>query len=159
MFGFPAQIGLGFGRNEPAVPVIDYDSTAEATLQRILIDTPVVSNLIGTRIYPNIVPQKAPMPAVTYQQISGPRLHDMQGAVGMCKARYQINCWAASYAKAKELAEVVRLTLDGYSSAGTIKVIHLANEGDLPKTIPGIDELTRYGKRLDFFVWFTEQII
>jgi hypothetical protein len=158
MFGFPAQIGLGFGRNEPAVPVIDYDSTAEAVLQRILIDAPVVSNLIGTRIYPNIVPQKAPMPAVTYQQISGPRLHDMQGAVGMAKARYQINCWAESYAKSKELDEAVRLTLDGYSSAGTIKVIHLVDEGDLPKTIAGLDQLTRYGKRIDFLVWFTEQV-
>jgi hypothetical protein len=159
MRGFPAQIGLGFGLVEPPVPVIDYDATAEAVLQRILAVAPAVSVLIGSRIYPNIVPQKAPMPAITYQQISGPRLHDMQGAVGMAKARYQINCWAVSYAEAKELAEAVRLTLDGYSSEGTIKVIHLANEGDLPKTLPGLDQLTRYGKRLDFFVWFTEATV
>jgi hypothetical protein len=158
MFGFPAQIGLGFGREEAAVPVIDYDSTAEAVLQRILAVAPVVSNLIGSRIYPNIVPQKAPMPAITYQQISGPRLHDMQGAVGLAKARYQINCWAVSYAGAKELAEAVRLTLDGYSSEGTIAVIHLNNEGDMPEMEPGADVLSRYGKRLDFIVWFREQV-
>lgn len=158
MFGFPAQIGLGFGRNEPAVPVIDLDGTAEATLQRILLAAPVISNLIGSRLYPNIVPQKAPMPAITYQQISGPRGHDMQGAIGLTKARYQINCWAASYAKAKELAEAVRLTLDGYSSSGTINVVHLANEGDMPETLPGEDLLTRYGKRLDLFVWFREDV-
>lgn len=158
MLWLAAQIGLGFGVIEPAVPVIDYDSTAEAVLQRILVNVPAVSNLIGSRIYPNIVPQKAPMPSVTYQQISGPRLHDMQGAVGMCKARYQINCWADSYLGAKELAWAVRLTLDGYGSEGTIKVIHLADEGDLPKTSPGIDGLTRYGKRLDFNIWFQETV-
>jgi hypothetical protein len=155
---FPAQVGLGFGSTS-ATPVIDLDGTVEAVLQRIILAAPAVSALIGSRLYPNIVPQKAPNPAMTYQQISGPRLHDMQGAVGMCKARFQINCWAASYAKAKELAETVRLTLDGYSSEGTIKVIHLSNEGDLPKTKPGLDQLTRYGKRLDFFVWFTERTI
>jgi hypothetical protein len=158
MRGFPAQIGLGFGLVEPPVPVIDYDSTAEAVLQRILAAAPVVSNLIGSRIYPNIVPQKAPMPAVTYQQISGPRLHDMQGAVGLAKARYQINCWAVSYAGAKELAETIRLTLNGYRSSGVIKFIRQADEGDLPKTLPGLDQLTRYGKRLDFFIWFEEQV-
>jgi hypothetical protein len=158
MRGFPAQIGLGFGLVEPPVPVIDYDATAEAVLQRILAAAPVVSNLIGSRIYPNIVPQKAPMPAITYQQISGPRLHDMQGAVGLAKARYQINCWAVSYAGAKELAEAVRLVLDGYSSAGTIVVIHLNNEGDMPEIIAGDDVLGRYGKRLDFMVWFREQV-
>lgn len=156
MRGFPAQIGLSFGAFVPDVPVIEIDDTVEATLRNVLVNDVFLNMLIGTSIYPNIVPQGADIPAITYQQISGPRLHDMQGAVGMCKARYQINCWAASYAAAKELAEAVRLTLDGYSSEGTIKVIHLANEGDLPKTLPGLDQLTRYGKRLDFFVWFTE---
>lgn len=152
---FPAQVGLGFG-SVSALPVIDLDGTVEAVLQRIIVNDPAVSALIGSRLYPNIIPQGTPNPAMTYQQISGPRGHDMDGAIGLTKARYQINCWAASYAKAKELAEAVRLTLDGYSSSGTIKVIFLANEGDLPKTKPGLDQLTRYGKRLDFFLWFTE---
>lgn len=158
MRGFPAQVGLGFGWKTD-ITAVDYDSTAEVTLQRIILAAPAVSALIGSRLYPNIIPQGAPNPAMTYQQISGPRQHDMQGAVGFAKARYQINCWAETYAKAKELAEVVRQVLDGYSSQGVIKVIHLANEGDLPKTSPGLDQLTRYGKRLDFFVWFTEPTV
>jgi hypothetical protein len=158
MFGFPAQIGLGFGRNEPAVPVIDLDGTAEVTLQRIIINASAISAFIGSRLYPNIVPQKAPNPAMTYQQISGPRGHMMSGPIGLTKARYQINCWAASYSEAKGLAEVVRLTLNGYTSVGVIKMIRLADEGDLPKTIPGLDQLTRYGKRLDFNIWFQEAV-
>ena len=161
MRDFPAQIGLGFGSFVPDVPVIDYDNTVEAALPSILINDTAVNMLVGDGIYPNIIPQGADIPAITYQQISGPRVHDMQGPNGMVKARWQINCWAADYAKAKELAGAVRLVLDGYSGTAlqtVIDVIHLINEGDMPEMAPGTDELARYGKYLDFIVWFREEI-
>jgi len=161
MRGFPGQISLGFGSFVPDVPVIDYDNTIEAALHSILINNTPVNMLVDTGIYPNVVPQNAAMPAVTYQQISGPRVHDMQGSVGLVRARFQVNCWAESYAKAKELAGAVRLALDGYSGTvlqTTISVIHLDNESDMPEMLAGVDKLARYGKYLDFIVWFEEQL-
>ncbi len=161
MIGFPIPIGLSFGSFVPDVSVIDYDNTIEAALLSILVNFSAVNMLVGSNIFPNVIPQEADVPAITYQQITGIRTHNMQGSVGLVKARYQINCWAASYAKAKEIAGAVRLALDGYSSAVgpvIIDVIKLDSEGDMPETAPGTDKLTRYGKYLDFIIWHREQI-
>lgn len=142
------------------IRVVDSDDTTiETALFSILIGDATINSLIATRVYPNIVPQNAPMPAITYQQISGPRDHVMAGPTGLVGARYQINCWASSYAGAKELAEAVRKELDGYSgtvNTRVIEVIILEDEGDMPEVTPGADALKRFGKRLDFIVWFKE---
>lgn len=161
MRGYPQQIGLSFGAHTPDMPVIDYDNTIEAALVYILVNDIAVNMLVSTRIYPNVIPQDADMPAITYQQISGPRVHDMDGAVGMVKARFQFTCWAENYDKAKEIAGAVRLAIDGYSGTvlqTVIDGIHLGNEGDMPEMMPGADELSRYGKYLDFVIWFKEQL-
>jgi hypothetical protein len=132
----------------------------ESALHNILVNNTAVNALVGSGIYPNIIPQKAAIPAITYQQISGVRVHNMVEAVGMVKARFQFNCWAASYAKTREIAKAVRLALDNYSGTASqtvIDVIHLDNEGDMPEMMAGADELGRYGKYLDFIVWFREQ--
>lgn len=157
---FPAEIGLSFGAFSPDVPVIDYDNTVECALYDILVNYPAVNMLVDTGIYPNIVPQDASMPAITYQQISGPRHHDLNNTIGMVNARYQFTCWAETYAEAKEVAAAVRLALDNYSGTSletVIDIIHLDNEGDMPEMMAGADVLRRYGKYLDFMVWFREQ--
>ena len=101
------------------------------------------------------------MPAIAYQQISGPRDHVMDGVSGLVNSRYQFNCWAESYAGAKNLSEAVRIELDSYSgtvNSREIEVIHLDNEGDMPMVVDDIEKLNRYGKRLDFIVWYKEVI-
>ncbi|MBN1807185.1 MAG: DUF3168 domain-containing protein [Sedimentisphaerales bacterium] len=133
----------------------------EKALHYILVNNSAVTALVGSGIYPNKIPQGAAVPAITYQQISGVRFHDMLEAAGMVKARYQFNCWAAGYAKTREIAEAVRLALDNYSGTASqtvIDVIHLDNEGDMPEMTAGADELGRYGKYLDFIVWFKEPV-
>jgi len=129
----------------------------DVALYTVLTSDAAVSALVGTRVYPNIVPQNKAMPAITYQQISGLRNYTMDGPVGLVEARFQINCWSTTYVQSRVLARLVRKALDNYSTT-PIEITYLENEGDMPEVESGKDVLRRYGKRLDFTVWFKETI-
>lgn len=142
------------------IRVVDSDdNTIETALYATVIEDATVNAIIGTRFFPNVVPQSAKIPAATYMQISGPRVHSVEGALGMVKARYQINCWAAKYSTVKDLAEAIRKQLDGFSgTVNTVQIqsIMLVDEGDFPKLTDDAEVTLRYGKRLDFIIWFQE---
>jgi hypothetical protein len=138
------------------------DNIIEAALCALLLEGTAVAALIGTRIYPNQVPQKSAMPAITYQQISGARDYTLDGPSGMTSPRFQINCWAKTYIEVCRLANAVRKRLNGYSGNFNTLIIHviqLEDVGDMPQITAGTDVLSRYGKRLDFIVCFDEALI
>lgn len=131
----------------------------EQALVSILRANGTVSGLVGTRIYPLTIPQDADRPAVTYQQISGPRLHTCAGPVGIVPSRFQFNCWDDSYGGADALAVAVRKALDGFSGIAatvTIPIISILGEGDLIDMRGGLTRVRPQGKRMDFRVWFKE---
>ena len=60
------------------------------------------SALISTRCYPTLMPQAPTLPAVVYQRISGTETY---GNTSVRDARYQVSCWATTYAGAHALAD------------------------------------------------------
>jgi hypothetical protein len=86
----------------------------EPALQSFLLDDSALTTLIGTRVWPIILPQKPVLPAVTYSEISAIRGHTMQGPDGLAFARMQIDSWAKSFKQARILADAVRARLDGF---------------------------------------------
>jgi len=131
----------------------------EAAVYDLLINDAAVEVLVGRSVYPAIIPQGESLPAITYQQISGVREYTADGAFGMTSARFQINCWAESYSEVRNLADAVRIRLDGLSgTAQNIKIysILIDDETDMSETIPGVEVLERWGKRLDFIIWYEE---
>jgi len=73
-----------------------------------------VSALVSKRIYPMKLPQGWTLPAITYQRVSGVREHNLSGPSGRARPRFQIDCWDDDYLDAKDLANKVRLCLDGF---------------------------------------------
>ncbi len=137
--------------------------TDAATLPEALVDLLLteasITDIIEDRMFPNVIPQAAAIPAITYQQISGPRDHVMAGATGLAQARFQLNCVDRTYAAAKSLFELARLILDGYSGlVGTVEIssIEISSEMDIPAVLPGVDRLSRYGKQMDLIIWYQE---
>lgn len=134
----------------------------EKAIVSILSNASAVTGIVGSRIFPLFVPQPAKdnLPAITYQQISGPRDHVMSGPTGLVNARFQINCWSKTYKGLREFANAVRTTLDGYSGTvlGTViqNNVKLLDEGDVPSIKPENEELSSFGKRLDFEFNFNE---
>ena len=73
-------------------------------------------DLVGQRIYPLVSPQNSTLPVITYQKISQVRERTLSSpAPKVVRARFQISCWAASYAEVKEVAEQVKAALQDYS--------------------------------------------
>jgi hypothetical protein len=89
-----------------------------------------ITTLTSTRIYPVILPQTPTYPAISYQRISNT---GQQGSTALRETRYQINCWAATYAAAQNLATAVKTALEEYTATATsprIKMSLVVNEID-----------------------------
>lgn len=117
----------------------------ESELRARLIADGGVAALISARVYPLILPQAPTYPALTYQRISGPRLHHLTGSSGRGVARIQTDSWAETYAAAQALAAAVRAALDGFDGLlSTLRaVVRLENERDLYEGTPEIYRVTQ----------------
>lgn len=82
-----------------------------------------VTSLLGTgsaiRVHPHIRPQGGPLPAVTYETISEEHEHDLLGASGVVQETVELVCYAATQLVAEQVAEALRVALDGYPSGAT----------------------------------------
>lgn len=132
--------------------------TIAAGLRTFLLADSTIASLIGSgsaaRLYPVKLPQGPTMPAITYQTISGQRVHSADGASGLSGPRIQIDCWGSTYAQADALFEAVRKRLDGYRGPAGSKDIQGAffdTERDFYEA-----DAELYRKSADFIIWNTE---
>lgn len=79
----------------------------------VLADTTVAS-IVGTRMFPRVLPQGVRDPAIVYNRVSMLGDHHMQGASGLVEVRMQIDAWAETADDAYELAVAVKQRIDGY---------------------------------------------
>lgn len=98
----------------------------EEAIYSILTGDSRVASIVGTRVYPVIVPQPATLPVLVYSRIStvdDPLTHS--GPANVVKAVYQILCLHPTITGAKTLASAVRAAMHGYSGiAGSEKVFY-----------------------------------
>lgn len=78
-------------------------------------------SLISARLYPDVLPQGATLPAVVYQRISTPRQHTFGAGcpVAVSRPRLQYACWAATPAAALAVCEALRSALQASGYAVT----------------------------------------
>lgn len=103
----------------------------------------------GGRVYPLTLPQGTTMPALVYQQVSGGRLRSHGGSFG--RPRWQIDCWASTYAEARTLAGEVESCLEAYRGAmggEQVKISFVENEHDAYEP-----EARLYRVIVDVIVW------
>lgn len=81
--------------------------------------------LVSTRIHPVLAGAVGSItpPLVVYSKISGPRIADLSGAVGMAQPRFQFDCYAVTFLGANAVATQVRYALDGYRATDGSVVI------------------------------------
>lgn len=142
-----------------SVKEISVATYIEAAVYDILRLNATVSDLISNRIYPLIVPQGISMPAVSYSQVSGNKRHTTADTDVMVESRWQFNCYDDDYGICRQLSDAVRDALDNFSdTAGSviIQCAHMIGELDQVSEIEGADQLRRYAKILDFYIWYNE---
>jgi hypothetical protein len=95
-----------------------------ATRAAILASAPVAA-LVGTRVYPMMLPQGPAFPAIVYQRIS--TVPDMLvDGPGFAPIRMQLSMWATTFDGARTLADAVVTALHGYHG-GELRLSRLIN--------------------------------
>jgi len=98
-----------------------------------LATTPAVARLVGFQIYPIAVPKTATLPFCIYKRNNISRESALSGPLFLPVVSLQIASWALYYDAARELADEVRIALDGRTGtlAGvTISDMRLVSETD-----------------------------
>lgn len=78
-----------------------------------------VSAIVGTNIYPvKLPPTNLTPPYITYFRVSTVRVQSMLGGSQLASPLFQFDAWAKTHAAADDLAEKIRLALEGFK--GTV---------------------------------------
>lgn len=118
-----------------------------------------VAAVLGTRLYPVVVPTGQALPNATYQLVSDMSGHAIDGPVNLREAVFQLSVWAGTYDAASSLAKLVRGAVDG--AKGTIASMDVSQMvvepvRDLPWVSDDNEQQTRYGKAIDVRVFYRE---
>ncbi len=134
-----------------------------ATVEHAIVDrlkaNAAVNALVSTRIAPWEQTQSMPLPHISYLRVSTNREHIMAGSAGFAHAMIQVDCWAATYSAAKDLAEAVRKTLDGYhgtTQGHYIGVIQNTIDRDVPQRLSTGSERSLFRVMQEYRVSFRE---
>ena len=138
----------------------------EDALCQILSDHAGVSALVGFDVYAQQSPAGQKYPYLVYRRISADHARHLGAASGVETVRFQVDCYADGYLAVRDLAEQVRLALDGYGPAtvtcyaGTVTVHTIRLEGDSDDFEPPMQGAAWGGHRrsLDFMVTATETV-
>lgn len=116
----------------------------EAVLRTALVGNTSVTSMVGTRIYPLLAPKTAALPFITWRRSGISREHTLAGPMGMPNVSVEMQSFAATYEDVRQLADRVRVVLDGYGgTVNNVEVKHVSLEqesddfvqlagGDLP---------------------------
>lgn len=135
-------------------------SIEEGLITKLLDNAPVRS-LVSSRIYAQLIDERATFPAIGIELEDDEPEMAMAGASGLTKALLTINCWASTPAAAKNLREKVRLALNGYRGrmgSNYCRACFLQDGGDVTYQAAGNNEQRKYGVQLEATLWYTEQI-
>lgn len=125
-----------------------------------LVTTPAVARMVGFQVYAIAVPKTAALPFVIYKRNNIIREPHLAGPMFQPVVNLQIASWGLYYDTARELADEVRLALDGHTGtlAGvTISDIRLVSETDdfLDPTVMGAQLPPAYEVRQLYQIrWF-----
>lgn len=121
----------------------------EEAFRALLTGSAAVTAIVSTaRINWGAHPQGAALPGIVLNTVADAEGLTYSGPDGLSQGRVQVDCYAASYAEAKELSRAVRTVLHGYRGGGFGLVAHDTTRDSREG---GTNEATRpYRVSLDF---------
>lgn len=112
--------------------------------------------LIGTRIYPQALPESVATPTINFFRVSEPYTYTHEGHDAAVETRIQFSCWAKTNKICRSVADQLITALSGFvgtmGGVGGVVIGHCfkANEVDLPEPDAGI-----YHKAVDFLIGYS----
>ena len=127
-----------------------------------LVSTPAVARIVGFQVYPIAVPKTgASLPFIVYKRSNIMRETALSGPMFVPVVSLQLASWALSYDSVRQLADEVRLALDGHTgtlAGATIQDMRLMSETDdfLDPTVAGAQLPPAYEVRQLFQIRWNE---
>ena len=129
------------------------------TLRLKLVADSTVTNLVGSRIYPLTLPQGVTLPAIRYQRITGTSDPHLGGTTGLAVATIQFDCVGTTYAKAEQVRDAVRESLEAYrGTVNGVKItsVRATNHSDFFDAPVHANDVGFYQLMSDYEVYFSE---
>lgn len=126
----------------------------ESSLRTFLLAQAGVAAIVGTRVYPMVMPQGAAVPCIVYQRVNDNPVHDCGGRGTIGNFLIQLDAYADTFKGARDLGEAVRVCLDCYrGTAGTHSIAAVRQGGgrDFYE-----DDTQRYRFSVDYSIWAEE---
>lgn len=132
-----------------------------SALRKKLLEASELTTLIGQRMYPDVLPQRAVLPAIVFRKISTRTNHDILDLKHLYKSRIEMTCYGASREIADTVARAIRRSgiftyrgiIDGVTFCGA-----QLDSGDECDDEPPTDgnQVHRYLTRFDLMVDYKE---
>ena len=133
-------------------------ATIEAALFTRVSTHVGLSALVGTRIYPGLLPQAVTLPAISYFRVSTNRSSKMGVDSQVVQSRWQFDLWGAKggYTATVAARNQLRLALQRWRNASSpvVQDTFILDEQDLVEDTP--DSLIVHHLTLDAEIWFDE---
>ena len=117
----------------------------ETVFRSALTSATSVTAIVGTRIYPLVLPTDPTLPAIEFTFVAGLNIPTMD-SMGVQKYRVEVNCWGDTYGDAVSLRYAVVKALSGYTS-GNSSIQYLMPQDDFD------DDLLQYRATAEFYVF------
>jgi hypothetical protein len=117
----------------------------ETVFRSALTSATSVTAIVGTRIYPLVLPTDPTLPAIEFTFVAGLNIPTMD-SMGVQKYRVEVNCWGDTYDDAVSLRYAVVKALSGYTS-GNSSIQYLMPQDDFD------DDLLQYRATAEFYVF------
>lgn len=131
----------------------------ERVLLNALVSSTAVTSVVGTRIYPLLAPASSALPFVVWRRTGIERSQTLGLPVGVPRVSVDYTVIATTYNQAREAADAMRRTLDGYGGSvenTVVEQVSLENEVDDFVTLAGADQPPSYSVTQSYDVWWRE---
>lgn len=105
----------------------------EQVLRNAVVGNTAIAAHIGGRFYPVLAPSSASLPFVVFRRIGVEREQSLANPIGTPRVSLEIATYSETYEQAREISDLVRQQLDGFSdntSTVVIGQVSLENEQD-----------------------------
>jgi len=132
-------------------------NTFSADFRAFLLADGDIGTAVGIRVHPISLPQNSPLPALTFQRTSTMREATHQGPERIAIVSLQVSCWAATLITARDLADKVRLRVNGFTgtmgAATVVQATFMDGDSDDYQADP-----EQFVSDLDFEIWVEETV-
>ena len=124
-------------------------------LHAYLVAQSGITNIVSTRVYPLILPQKPTYPAITYSDDDNNYTESFAGQTDHVQSIFQLNGWATTYAGATTLGAAIITALKNVSGSFDTITVQRITVLSGPITVYE-DSVEAYRQTLIFSIWHNE---